>query len=136
MILKKKIIENGHFVCPICKETVLVSDYLQEVFKEDKGALWFANMVTHYRHEHITSWNKCWGYNGNNYRSGWFKDYETEKALVNERAKRQILRKCKEYILETGFDITSFLKLKHTDEKTLNLLLKTFNMEDLVTKED
>ncbi|MDD2200417.1 MAG: hypothetical protein PHX84_02090 [Candidatus Shapirobacteria bacterium] len=84
-------------ICPICGETSQCSDYLKKIFKDEK-VLWFANMVTHYQHDHITSWDKCWGKNGYRYRQGWFGDYDEEKAKVNERAKRQIIRKCENFV--------------------------------------
>ncbi|MFW5886697.1 MAG: hypothetical protein ACOCUL_02965 [Bacteroidota bacterium] len=109
--------------CPICGKYFKTSNHLQEVIK-NKHVRWLANMVTHYRHEHITSWNKCWGRNGHYYQHGWFTDYEQEKAKVNERAKRQILRKCKDYMIKNKFKVEHVQQLQNTEPKTLELYAK------------
>jgi len=74
------------FFDPIDGRYYTVSLYLKNVFNNHPDSLWIANMVTHYRHNHIKYWNKCWGYNGKRYREKWFTVYETEKQKVNERA--------------------------------------------------
>lgn len=112
--------------CPMCGEYFSGSKYLRGVFRNNDKLLWLANMVTHYRHEHITSWNKCWGDGGKYYRSKWFSDYETEKEIVNERAKRQIIRKCKEYMSFYSFSANDIKTLKGTEEETINLAIKIF----------
>lgn len=82
-------------------------------------------MVTHYRHIHIQSWNRCWDSSGGKYyRSGWFGDYESEKSEVNERAKRQIVRKCTEYLKHNNITPEDFEWLEYNDEKTLELIRK------------
>lgn len=116
-ILKKKI-------CPICSEVVNESNYLKNRFKSHPEVNYIAHMVTHYRHHHITSWNKCWGENGSNYRRNWFGDYDEEKKKVNERAKRQILRKGKRVLKEIGIKPDHFSKLANTEDKTMELALK------------
>lgn len=110
--------------CPICKKHFETSDYLSTVF-ECQHTLWLANMVTHFRHNHITSWDKQWGKNGHYYRSAFpERDYDEMKKEVNERAKRQILRKCKTYMLEHGFKVEHVESLQNTTEKTLELYRK------------
>jgi hypothetical protein len=84
-------------------------------------------MVTHYRHNHIESWNKCWGRNGSRYRNNWFGDYEEEKIKVNERAKRQILRKGLPILKELDIRPEHFERLQHTEIKTLELAKKLLN---------
>jgi hypothetical protein len=122
--------KNSYVVyCPICKKYFQGSTYLITVFEKDK-ILWLANMITHYRHTHITSWNKCWGYGGGYYRQNWFGDYDTEKQKVNERAKRQIIRKCTEYLKYYGFTTDDFLKLQNTTEETVNLANKVLVYEN------
>jgi hypothetical protein len=91
---------------------------------KDEKVLWLANMITHYRHEHITSWNKCWGYNGRYYRSGWFGDYESEKMMVNERAKRQIVRKANQFLIDNKIELEHFRQLQNTSEETIRLVEK------------
>jgi hypothetical protein len=115
---------SGNVFCPICKEYFYESEYLRTAIDSPK-TLWLANMVTHYRHTHISSWNKCWdGRAGNYYRSGWFGDYEKEKRLVNERAKRQIIRKCTDYLKMQKITVKDFEGLEYNDEKTIELAIK------------
>lgn len=109
--------------CPICGQMFSCSEYLKGVIKDEK-VLWLANMITHYRHNHITSWNKCWERNGGYYRNGWFGDYNEEKKLVNERAKRQIIRKAKEFLIENEFTVEHFEQLQDSTEKTIELAKK------------
>lgn len=116
--------ENNMVFCPICKDYFQESDYLKTVIS-NKNTLWIANMVTHYRHTHIKSWNRCWDSNsGNYYRSGWFGNYEDEKSDVNERAKRQIIRKCTKYLRHNKITLQDFEQLEYNDEKTLELIRK------------
>lgn len=112
---------KNKFYCPLCNKCWQISEFLQKTFNDNDKALWFSNMVTHYRHEHITSWNKCWGYNGQYYRSKWFKDYDSEKAKVNERAKRQIIRKAKDFMIKYEIGVETVKKLKGYDSKTIEL---------------
>ena len=111
------------FYCPLYGTRFNASEYLCETFKGEDKALWLANMVTHYRHTHITSWNKCWGWGGRAYRkAAHFGDFDTEKSIVNERAKRQIARKCPQYIISNGIDHDVYSKLQGTTEETLKLV--------------
>lgn len=111
-------------VCPICGEGVTKSDYLEEIFKNSPKVNYLAHMVTHYRHNHITSWNKCWGPNGRYYRANWFGDYDEEKKKVNERAKRQIIRKGKETLRKLSIRSSDFLELQGTEQMTIDLAIK------------
>ena len=125
------IIRHKHhkwtFFCPICGKRFDASDYLCSIFKDDDKALWLANMVMHYRHNHITSWNKHWGWYGQAYRkAAHFGDYNTEKAIVNERAKRQIARKSAQYIIKYGIDKAVYAKLQGTSKETLTLVEKVW----------
>lgn len=114
--------------CPLCIRHFQESDYLKEVI-DDERVLWLANMITHYRHEHITWWNKCWSRTGKSYRSGWFGDYETEKRKVNERIKRQLVRKLASYMRYHGITSTHFSQLMNNDRKTLELAGSILNSE-------
>ena len=115
---------DGSFFCPMCNDYFKESEYLRTVISNPR-TLWLANMVTHYRHNHITSWNKCWdNFEGRNYRRGWFGDYEEEKATVNERAKRQIVRKCFSYIKYNNITIEDFNELDYNEEETIEFLNK------------
>lgn len=111
-------------ICPICGEMVNESEYLEQRFKDQPEVNYLAHMITHYRHHHITSWNKCWGRNGGYYRGYWFGDYEEEKKKVNERAKRQIIRKGKKVLQGIGIKPSHFLELANTEEKTMELAVK------------
>ncbi len=117
----KKLFQNNSFYCPICNDYFPVSDYLKSVIK-DRKTLWIANMIMHYRHNHISSWNKCWNGNGVAYRSGWFSNYDNEKRKVNERAKRQIVRKCAGYMISKNITGKHFAKLLHNDKETIKLV--------------
>lgn len=124
--------------CPICETYFKTSEYLNKHF-EDEHVRWLANMITHYRHEHQKSWDRMWGYNGYFYRKKWGKnlDYDESKKEFNERAKRQILRKCKVYMIENGFKTEHVKKLKNTDEDTIKLydkLLKENNLSQKIKK--
>lgn len=107
--------------CPICHQKVKKSDYLHQIFADEPIVEWLANLITHYRHDHLTSWNKCWGYNGGFYGRGWFKDYETEKKKVNERAKRQIIRKGLAILIKNGVKPSHFKRLENTSIETLKI---------------
>ena len=117
-------------ICPICARKVEQSDYLNQIFKDEPEVNYLAHMVTHYRHNHIESWNKCWGRNGSRYRNNWFGDYEEEKIKVNERAKRQILRKGLPILKELDIRPEHFERLQHTEIKTLELAKKLLNPFD------
>lgn len=113
--------------CPICNKEIIQSDYLEGIFNDDYPTLWIANLVTHYRHYHITSWNKCWDKYGNRYRGSWFGDYDEEKAKVNERAKRQLIRKSYQSLNANGVTVETFLKLQNTTEETIKVAKKYLN---------
>jgi hypothetical protein len=111
-------------LCPLCNRSINRSDYLREIFADEPEVEWLANLVTHYRHGHITSWNNCWGRHGSRYRGHWFGDYDEEKAKVNERAKRQLVRKGHKILLLNGITPDHFLRLQNTDPKTMLLVRK------------
>lgn len=112
-------------LCPICNSYFETSHFLNEAI-EGEHTRWLANMVTHYRHNHITSWNNMWGRNGNYYRNRWCDNisYDELKIDFNERAKRQILRKCKSYLIENKFTTDHVKQLEHSDIKTIHLYEK------------
>jgi hypothetical protein len=119
-------------ICPICARKVEQSDYLNQIFKDEPEVNYLAHMVTHYRHNHIESWNKCWGHNGSRYRRNWFGDYEEEKIKVNERAKRQILRKGLPILKELDIRPGHFEHLQNTEVKTIELAKKLLNPVDTI----
>lgn len=127
LIIRNNLTSKNYFYCPLCNNWILGSEYLFKTFADDDKANWLANMVTHYRHGHITSWNKCWGYGGNYYRHGWFGNYDEEKQKVNERAKRQIIRKATKFLIDNEIKSDTFLKLQNTTEETLKLAKNKLN---------
>ena len=111
--------------CPLCQEEIKVSQHLLANIK-NKKTLFFANLITHYRHVHRTSWNKNWGRNGYYYRqASYFGDYDTEKKKVNNQIKRALIRKLKSFFKENRFVRQDFY-LKDDEEKTIELIHKTF----------
>lgn len=128
--------DQNQFYCPICKHINSGSDYLKGVFSDQKS-LWLANMVMHYRHDHIKWWNNCWGRNGVYYQGRWFKNYDEEKSKVNECAKRQIARKCKDFLINHQFKVSHFKSLQGTTQRTINLvkLILEPDIADLIKKE-
>jgi hypothetical protein len=120
----KNYIEDGKFYDPIKGTFYPLSEYLTSVFAENQKALWLANMITHYRHNHIEWWNKCWGRNGGRYQGNWFGEYEEEKRKVNESSKRQIIRKCRDYMIYHHIGVEVFQLLDNNDPKTLVLAEK------------
>lgn len=114
----------AHNICPICERNFTPSEYLATVFVDQPLELFMANMVTHYRHAHITSWNKAWGRYGSNYRDKWFGDYDEEKSKVNERAKRQIIRKAHPVLRELGITAETLKNLQGTTPETLKVAEK------------
>jgi hypothetical protein len=102
------------FYCPLCDDSDDESDYLRGVFPKERER-WLANMVTHYRHSHVMYYN-----NGVDYVAS-YHNYDEFKHLANERAKRQIIRKCLAFLLAHGFTSQDFAALKGTDQKTLEL---------------
>lgn len=121
--MEKLFTTQNKFYCPLCNRSIVRSEYLTVTFGDTKEG-WLANMVTHYRHDHIASWDRCWGYEGRRYRAGWFGNYDEEKQKVNERAKRQLIRKAKTYLLHHQIQPEDFLKLEKTDSQTFALAKK------------
>lgn len=112
------LFDHSYFYCPICNKKFLRSEYLQKQFGDTKAG-WLANMVTHYRHDHLKSWDRCWGRYGSHYRSGWFGDYEEEKEKVNERAKRQIIRKALAFLKHHQITADTFEQLRNNSSETI-----------------
>ena len=115
--------------CPICKKEFITSPYLNNIFNNGNSR-WLANMVMHYRHSH-TAWDKTWS-RGYYYRQqSWGNhkgyDYDKAKRIANERAKRQILRKCKDHMINMDFTVSDVEKLQGTEAKTIELYSKLLN---------
>lgn len=113
---------NGFGICPICGNEFKFSSYLHAAIPDEKTRL-VANLITHYRHEHQKSWENQYKYISRVYNEN---IYEKAKSEHNNRAKRQILRKCKPWITENGIAQYNFMELQDNDEKTIELIKKTF----------
>lgn len=112
----------GFGICPICEMEFKFSSYLHTAIQNEKTRL-IANLITHYRHEHQKSWESQYKYISIMYDEN---VYEKAKSEHNNRAKRQILRKCKPWITENGIAQYNFMELQDNDEKTIELIKKTF----------
>ncbi len=125
---ESQLIRNGSSLyqvfCPLCNKWFAGSPYLSTVFTDERS-LWLANMVTHYRHTHIESWDKMWGRYGGYYQQAAHyhdEDYEDRKSEINERAKRQIARKAAEFLRDNNVDTEVFRSLQGTCEKTIKVV--------------
>ncbi|MHA2252882.1 MAG: hypothetical protein ACXAD7_21140 [Candidatus Kariarchaeaceae archaeon] len=112
--------------CPFCGNAPWHSDYLYNIFIADKNNIetyQIATLVTHYRHDHQESWDKM---NISRYyrRAVPGYDYDDQKEVYNNRAKRQLLRKFMKF--ETGLN----------QEKVKKLIVATSNLQanDEMTK--
>lgn len=115
------------FFCSVCGNYFPESKYLAEHI-EDEKVRYLANMVTHMRHTHIKSWNKMWeGGGGGVVQSAHFGDYDDEKKKVNERQKRNLIRKSKDFLKAHGINSAHFLQLQENDEKTIALAKKVLD---------
>ena len=100
--------------CPLCDDRFAPSEYLTTVFTDLK-INWLAQLVTHYRHNHIEYYDHSVGFHSMR------GTYEPFKHVVNERIKRQILRKCQGYMRFLGLGARDLKELQGTTEETLAL---------------
>jgi len=134
--IKKAISNNKPIYCPVCQsfDCDIQSDYLKNIFKKNKFAYWASVLVTHYRHEHITYYDKSWRFSRYREKNYEYKDYDSFKAIVNNRAKRQIIRKViKDSAIKTDVKkslINGFKFLQKNDDKTIELIEKTLQKLD------
>ncbi|MEX0772512.1 MAG: hypothetical protein WD038_05055 [Balneolales bacterium] len=108
------------FYCPLCDSHHAESEYLATAFKNDKTK-WLANMITHYRHSHINSWDKVWGVGGYGYHNLSQLTYSFEKEKINNFAKQQIVKEATDYLLYHNIAELHFKALHGTNKKTLSL---------------
>ena len=127
MLQNEKIELNGSGICPICGEEFAFSEYLNEVFESHQMRL-LANLITHYRHSHQSSWNQSCHYISKKYGED---TYLIKKNEHNNRAKRQILRKCKDWLYENQIEAKHFLSLSDNDIGTINLINKTYGHAEI-----
>jgi archaellum component FlaC len=125
-IVKKK--EKDIIYCPVCGKfhKDINSEYLKKVFNNNKYAYTAAVLVTHYRHEHISYYDKSWMFRRYRDKNPEYTTHEHFKEKVNNRAKRQIIRKTmKDNILKDSAKIkllNGFKKLQKNDLKTTELI--------------
>ena len=128
-----KLIEEKsfHVYCPICKDLVEGSEYLYyQAFPDDYFAYWIASLVTHYRHGHINYYDRSWMFWRYAEKNPEYQkmSHEEYRILVNNRAKRQLIRAIlKDENLPRRVKIElikSVLKLQHNDGKTIELVNK------------
>lgn len=114
------------FICPICGHSIPKSPYLHEVFAGDPYAEYAACLVTHYRHGHVNYYNRSCDYRGYRNKNPAWTNYDDFKKLVNNRAKRQIIRAAaKNFPARVVLSLMEgFLKLQYNDDKTIALIKK------------
>lgn len=112
--------------CPLCGRPLRPSVHLEAAFAGDPYGYWFARLVTHYRHEHISYYDKSLHSPGYARRSPLaMQGYDALKAEVNERAKRQVIRGVLRSRLprrEKVLLIEACGRLEHRDAATLALM--------------
>jgi len=118
-ITKKEI---GFSICPLCNDEFIFSKFLNTAIKNEKTRL-IANLITHYRHVHQSSWNTSCHFISNSWGQ---LAYAKAKDEHNNRAKRQILRKCFNWVNNNGIKKENFLELQNNDEKTIELINKIY----------
>lgn len=120
--------------CPRCNILVEGSEYLfTEAFPDDYYSYWIACLVMHHRHEHISYYDNSWRfyhYGSKNKEYGEL-GYEDYKKLINNRAKREMVRgSIKSHRLNFHDKVMltcSTLNLKYNDSATLDFIFKTLN---------
>lgn len=113
-------------ICLLCGEEI-TSAHLDGAIADDK-AYYMACMVMHYRHEHVRYYNNSVGYVSRHH------DYESFKSKVNERAKRNIIRKCMEILRANGVTSETFLLLENNDSETIKLAKKLLDSPTPLTR--
>lgn len=121
-------------MCLISECKIKESEYLVSIFK-NRYALEIANNITHYRHEHINSYNAAGGTRSYNWhaQSAYAdkalrgKTWEDFKAEINNRAKRQIARAISKSNMQKEEKlnyITEILRMQDNEEATTKLVFK------------
>ncbi len=112
------------FTCPICFGLASHSEYLHEIFKDDPWAEYAACLVTHYRHQHVTYYDKSWRSWRYASKNPEYKNHNQFKIIVNNRAKRQLIRAARKTFSRVESDklINGFAKLQYNDEATIKLI--------------
>lgn len=118
--------------CPGCKKVFSHDGYLRILFRDDRPAMHAAMLVTHYRHEHVTSHDRAWS-NRRYARAIPGYDYDIYKMQVNNRAKRQLIRAIHKHVVAGTYPdaaapwqelVRAFGDLRDTDSMTEALIDK------------
>lgn len=113
--------------CPLCHADIRASEYLHYVFPDDIYAEIMANLIGHYRHEHINYYDRSWRNERYAQKNLEYTTHDRFKAIVNNRAKRQLMRgimKSAMKIPEKVNLIKAIIKLQHNDGATKTLRRK------------
>lgn len=114
IVTREKLLERGKLcTCLLCGAEIF-SEHLADAIP-DQLAYLVAVHVTHYRHEHVRYYNNSVKFVAGN------RDYDDFKHVVNERAKRQLIRKACLKLRALGVNSGHFAMLQGTEEKTLLL---------------
>lgn len=113
--------------CPLCGARLRASPHLEEAFDGDAYGLWLARSVCHYRHVHLRSYDRAWRSWAYARKVPAYRalGHEGYKAVVNERAKRQIIRGVLKGPLPREVKallIAACARLEHQDLETLALM--------------
>lgn len=127
-----EISESIKIICPICNMRVPPDEDLHSVFANNKYAEIAANLVRHYRDEHISYFNAAQRNSAYTNKIPNY-DYDEFKKLINNRAKRQMIRSLAKKKKPDDWQniIAGFAYLQHNDDKTLDLI-----EEHLMTESD
>ncbi len=114
------------FICPICKNNIKKSEYLHSVFANDIWTSYAAALVVHYRNYHIRYYNRSCDYKGYREKNPAYTNYEDFNKIVNNRAKRQIIKAAAKNFPTRALLplLEGFLKLQNNDDKTIELIKK------------
>lgn len=105
----EKKYDQEYWFCPVCKGyTIEVSDYLSGLLSG--RLLFFANLITHYRHCHIRSRNR-----------------KPIRKKTNNQIKRTVLKKYHLWFKEKAFTKEDF-RLRNNDDETNELIEKLFEI--------
>ena len=114
--------------CPICGSYFYGSQYLRNVFPGNDKQFWIATMITHYRHTHLNYYDRSVDFVSK------IIGYERFKHLVNERIKRQLIRKTYKFMRWNGITVEHISNLQRTTTETMEIaksLLLTKNQSTL-----
>ena len=118
-----KLLQQAAFYCPLCEEYLPRSSKVQSV-DFPSAVEWLTHMVMHYRHDHMRYYER------NVRKLDSHRRYQNFKHMVNEKARRQIIRKCWRFLLEHDIRASHFEQLQGTGKKTLALARKRLSTKD------